>query len=104
MDKAGREMAVDGLAAAAAASCASLTAASAAASPASVAQPPVLTRASMAAVYVGARGCFQVFGSGRSGPNLEFWGRMHGVHYQLQVRLMAVGFDKPEEVGLLIFE
>ncbi|GIL78476.1 hypothetical protein Vretimale_17027 [Volvox reticuliferus] len=48
--------------------------------------PPVLTRASMAAVYIGARGSFQVHGSGLSGPNVELWGRIHGVHYHLQVQ------------------
>ncbi|GLI65057.1 hypothetical protein VaNZ11_008483 [Volvox africanus] len=48
--------------------------------------PPVLTRASMAAVYIGARGSFQVHGSGLSGPNVEFWGRIQGVHYQLQAQ------------------
>ncbi|GIL59609.1 hypothetical protein Vafri_14346 [Volvox africanus] len=70
VDKTGREVTPDNGAAAAALSL----------------PAPVLTRASMAAVYIGARGSFQVHGSGLSGPNVEFWGRIQGVHYQLQVQ------------------
>ncbi|KAG2444045.1 hypothetical protein HYH02_009243 [Chlamydomonas schloesseri] len=49
-------------------------------------QLPSLTRASVAAVHMGARGSIQLFGCGLAAPHVELWGRMHGVHYQLQVQ------------------
>ena len=46
----------------------------------------------------GARGSIQLFGSGLAAPNVELWGRMHGVHYQLQVggRVWGIAKDGAE--------